>query len=140
MAHFTQFSPASIFSLFSKAEASGIKWPKIRFDHAGQKVVIYKAKKGYLAVMLEDTYIGKLMPSGTLSLYIDDTELVRQIESVLSQPQKELALIGKKQNHCCFCGRELNNSISVSHGYGPICAENFGLPWEEESEPGVDSL
>lgn len=37
--------------------------------------------------------------------------------------------VGGSQTDCCFCGRPLNNPRSVRRGYGPICAQNVGLPW-----------
>lgn len=36
---------------------------------------------------------------------------------------------GRETGVCQFCGRELDNPISVEHGYGPTCAIRFGLPW-----------
>jgi hypothetical protein len=37
--------------------------------------------------------------------------------------------LGGSQSNCCFCGRVLTDPRSVRWGYGPTCAENFGLPW-----------
>ena len=45
---------------------------------------------------------------------------------------------------CCFCGLPLSNQDSIARGYGPICADKFGLPkggltidrtYEVEAEP-----
>lgn len=30
---------------------------------------------------------------------------------------------------CCMCGIGLTDDRSVTAGYGPVCAENWGLPW-----------
>jgi hypothetical protein len=39
------------------------------------------------------------------------------------------ALESSKITHaCCFCGIGLTNQESISRGYGPICAINYGLP------------
>lgn len=38
---------------------------------------------------------------------------------------------GRKTGHCCFCGHILETAESISVGYGPICAEHYGLPWGE---------
>lgn len=46
-----------------------------------------------------------------------------------------LAINGKKSGHCCFCGLTLTNPESVARGYGPICAENYGLPWNGSDLP-----
>jgi len=44
---------------------------------------------------------------------------------------EELVHMGKVSGICSFCGKELTNEISRAHGYGPTCAENNGLPWDE---------
>jgi len=36
---------------------------------------------------------------------------------------------GRKTGRCCFCGLQLTDGRSVVVGYGPICADNYGLPW-----------
>lgn len=36
---------------------------------------------------------------------------------------------GDAECKCMFCNRPLSNPESILHGYGPICAENFSLPW-----------
>lgn len=35
---------------------------------------------------------------------------------------------------CVFCGLELTHPASIAHGYGPTCAANHGLPWDEVGE------
>jgi len=44
-------------------------------------------------------------------------------------PITVLAQYGKDSGVCCFCRRELTDERSVNVGYGPICAEYYGLPW-----------
>ena len=44
----------------------------------------------------------------------------------------EAAGLGWATHHCCFCGIELTDEgegRSVEVGYGPVCANNNGLPW-----------
>jgi Family of unknown function (DUF6011) len=36
---------------------------------------------------------------------------------------------GRKTGACCFCNRPLQDKRSTEVGYGPICAERFGLSW-----------
>lgn len=43
----------------------------------------------------------------------------------------QLAAIGKETGSCCFCGLALTNEGSILHGYGPICAEKYNLPWSD---------
>jgi hypothetical protein len=37
---------------------------------------------------------------------------------------------GKLMGNCCFCGLKLTDPKSVAAGYGPICAEHYGLSAE----------
>lgn len=46
---------------------------------------------------------------------------------------------GRETGVCQFCGRELDNPISVEHGYGPVCAANHGLPWHEPQMVEVET-
>src|SRR6185436_1560785 len=36
---------------------------------------------------------------------------------------------GHTTGNCSFCARDLTDPRSTSVGYGPICAQHFGLPW-----------
>lgn len=46
-------------------------------------------------------------------------------------PAEVAAEHGKTTGACCFCNRTLDDKRSVTVGYGPICASNYGLPWGE---------
>ncbi len=51
-----------------------------------------------------------------------DEEILRMIDE------------GQATGVCQFCGRELTNAESMRRGYGPVCAERWGLPWGDEQE------
>lgn len=107
-----------------------LQYPSItvRTD-AGQKIKIKLAAKGYLAIVLDGEYVGKIEKNGSLTLY-QDRELVSTVLSeMVYDPYAFTKAQGLKYGFCCFCARELTDPQSVSVGYGPICAENFGLPW-----------
>ncbi|MDC7784783.1 DUF6011 domain-containing protein [Rhodoplanes sp. TEM] len=36
---------------------------------------------------------------------------------------------GLMTGNCCFCRRTLTDERSTAVGYGPTCAEHYGLPW-----------
>lgn len=44
-------------------------------------------------------------------------------------PAEMARLQGQRYGACCFCRRELTTKESLAVGYGPVCAEKFGLPW-----------
>lgn len=45
-----------------------------------------------------------------------------------SNPHEQARIYGQETGICCFCHAELTNAVSVTLGYGPICADNYGLP------------
>ena len=55
------------------------------------------------------------------------------MEFVIGDPADCFTRIGKRTGVCCYCGIKLTHPISIEIGRGPICSENFGLPfpWEE---------
>jgi len=63
---------------------------------------------------------------------VTDRELPTLILETLQHTNKDLVrsatLYGRKTGACCFCGRELTREDSIGAGYGPICAEKWGLP------------
>ena len=42
---------------------------------------------------------------------------------------EQAAEFGHLYGMCVYCGRGLTDERSIAVGYGPICAENHGLPW-----------
>lgn len=67
-------------------------------------------------------------------------EIQKKIAEVFANPIASFAQKGKETGQCCFCGQELTNKGSVYHGYGPICAGNYGLPWSEEPEIELEDI
>lgn len=58
--------------------------------------------------------------------------LADKLRAFAADPAGEAAAHGHLTGRCCFCNRRLGegesrNSVEV--GYGPDCAEHFGLPW-----------
>ena len=48
---------------------------------------------------------------------------------VAEDPLKAIIEFGHASGSCSFCRKDLTDIRSVSVGYGPICAQKFGLPW-----------
>lgn len=126
-----------IFTLFNNA-AKTLRYPAMHLrSKNGDKIRIYLATKGYIAITLNGEYIGKL-PAADKNIILYDSplfkhnELMSELEAFMEQPISESALQGKEYGRCCFCNRELDNEGSIFHGYGPICAEKWGLPWSAE--------
>lgn len=64
-------------------------------------------------------------------------EVGNEIKGIIESIIEKAAIAGKRICHCCFCGLPLQNKVSVYHGYGPICAGNWGLPWEGEPKEEI---
>lgn len=44
-------------------------------------------------------------------------------------PLSAIKAYGLATCSCSMCGRELTDPRSTEVGYGPVCAERWGLPW-----------
>ncbi len=123
---------AQLFTLFNKA-AEHLRYPAIHMTTKhGDKIRIYRATKGYIAIKVDGGYIGKLVSADAQIILYSAKELLDEIDTLMSNPISESALQGREYGRCCFCNRELDNEGSIQHGYGPICAEKWGLPWSDK--------
>ncbi len=132
---------SGVNKLFDTAISSGLKYPKIRLQTpSGQAVALARAgdKSKYKGqVMVTDgerfgqnKYFGRVDQTGTYHPTQISTEEVRTLLGQLgAEPAKTAAGYGKLTGNCCFCLRRLDDTRSVAVGYGPVCAEKFGLPW-----------
>lgn len=82
----------------------------------------------------ENKWYGRITIGGNLQLSGKSVEPVaEQLQTELDlfqqDPAKYAKGYGDLHSNCMFCNRELSNPQSVSVGYGPTCAENYGLPW-----------
>jgi hypothetical protein len=66
--------------------------------------------------------------------------VIRFIEDLDADPAGVAKLSGQLTGSCCFCSRELETKESVGAGYGPVCAEKFGLPWGAETAVSFDEV
>ena len=142
-----QAGPASIPSvgkrmieMFDRA-AEHLKFPKIRFAdvhfvRAGER----SKHPGSITVTSahpdreQRAYFGRIQRDGSFvqGQYLDSIHRARILE-ILADPAELAGIQGRECGSCCFCSRPLTDARSTSVGYGPICAEHFGLPWGEAS-------
>ncbi len=55
--------------------------------------------------------------------------VVAIVQGLESDPEGTAANYGRLSGNCCFCGRDLEDERSTSVGYGPVCADKWGLAW-----------
>jgi hypothetical protein len=58
-------------------------------------------------------------------------EVLTYCEHLAADPATVGASHGHRTGMCCFCWRGLTDPRSTAVGYGPVCAERWGLPWGE---------
>ena len=123
-----------IFTLFNRA-AETLRYPAINMvSKDGHKIRIYRATKGYIAIKVDGEYVGKLVSADAQIVLYSAKELLPEIDALMSSPISESAIQGREYGRCCFCNRELDNEGSIQHGYGPICAGKWGLPWSDKRD------
>ncbi len=72
--------------------------------------------------------------SSTITLRDDVApEVALAVAAVAADPVAAIVQHGHLTGKCSFCSRPLTDGGSIAHGYGPICAERYGLPWNSES-------
>jgi len=56
-------------------------------------------------------------------------DILEALRKFAADPAGVAAAYGHAVGTCCFCSLALTDPRSVEVGYGPVCAENYGLPW-----------
>lgn len=123
---------SKIVAMFNVAKEHGLKNPKIRL----RNYTLYLAKETSLnhgSIYVKDSrnmYVGKISPVGEFKFAFGSehkTAASAEIMAFASDPLNVATAYGHLTNSCCFCGRTLSDAESVKKGYGPICAQRFGL-------------
>lgn len=129
-----------LISKFETAKENGLKRPALTFqlENIG-KTKIYPAKADgrnpgmlYVNCKEKDLYFGKISPDGILTKGKDCNEtVIKFLKEISKNPVKFSAMHGREIGCCCFCAKDLTTKNSKKVGYGPVCANKWGLPWGE---------
>lgn len=65
-------------------------------------------------------------------------EVLAYAEHLAADPATVGASHGHRTGMCCFCWRALSDPRSTAAGYGPICADRWGLPWGDTVPVALD--
>lgn len=143
-------NPVKLFKMFSVASAH-LKYPKVHIASTSEPLMMYvagekSAHKGTLQIIrkADKVWLGRVLLNGEIQLSraITDTEkgaLVKLLTDFATNPAEYAKLHGIQTGACCFCGRGLEDYRSVSMGYGPICADHFGLPWGDVDKEALQA-
>jgi len=135
-------SVVEIKNLFAKASKS-LKRMKIRLKTTFNQNVVFtiagERSKYAGQVMITDggpfgdnKYFGKIDMEGNLLKTTQcDDNVLSLIKEFADNPAETAGKYGRLTGNCCFCMRGLEDERSVSVGYGPVCANHYGLPWGE---------
>jgi polyhydroxyalkanoate synthesis regulator phasin len=133
----TQIDMTDLLNRFALALKAGIKRPKVNTGdllfslapaHGHNAGCVYV--KGEKDAYGDRPYLGKITPEGKFfaGRGVED-EVKQRIAEVGADVVGSAKAHGAQHGNCCFCSRDLTTNESVSNGYGPICADRYGLPW-----------
>jgi hypothetical protein len=79
-------------------------------------------------------WYGRVTPAGQFepSRKYDDatlTGVATALQAMADDPAKAAGDYGRLTGVCCFCSIALTDGRSTEVGYGPVCADHYGLPW-----------
>lgn len=128
-----------IMAYLLKGILSGLKRPRLSFNLDNGKLVLSywrKETEVFIAVRVDGRMVGKLTVDG-LDRWKHCPDWA--VEFLRKFCTGTVRVYGRNTGNCCFCARELTTGESVAMGYGPICADKYGLPWgEERARSSVD--
>lgn len=138
----TQLDMSDLLHRFHLALQAGIKRPKVNTGDLLFSLAPPSGKNaGHVYVKGEKDdwgdrpYLGKVTPEGRFFPSRECSEDKQQrIAKIGSDVVGSAKAHGAQHGNCCFCGRGLKTDASVSNGYGPDCADHYGLPWVVREE------
>lgn len=107
-----------------------IKIKKAKIGDGYNVVGVSPGPKYWYGTILSD---GVFVPKGAKMF---STEAVAHaIQQFMEQPAAKAAEYGKLHGKCCFCNKDLTDKMSIKVGYGPVCAQHYGLPYGANVKP-----
>lgn len=84
----------------------------------------------------EGEWYGRITAEGEFepSARSNGASLTDWLREFAADPAKTAAKSGHLTGKCCFCNRKLDDERSTAVGYGPVCADNYGLHYPTAKE------
>lgn len=129
-----------VYAFIEKAKQH-LKFPKIVLmlsDGTGIKVYMSGPRSKYPDTVniqtMDRGWFGRIFRNGewhkprsmTFQQVDETTKLMNRLAA---DPAAVASEYGHLTGHCCFCNRKLDDERSTKVGYGPVCADHYGLPW-----------
>lgn len=136
---------APIAAFIAAAKARGLKFPKARFLAPDGRAELRLSLAGdgskypgSVQVKIGDAWIGRIQPDGTVAGPMRDrADVLATLAAIAADPAKAASAYGALMCRCSFCDKALTDAGSVEVGYGPVCAEKWGLPHKPKGTPAV---
>lgn len=135
-------SLAGIVAFLEAAKARGLQAPKLRVLAPDGKTemrlrLTEKGKApGSLSVTVGGEYIGAVRPTGETTGQLATAPAVQaQLIAVSEDPAAAAKAYAALMGLCSFCALPLTDAGSVEVGYGPVCADRWGLPHQPKGTP-----
>jgi hypothetical protein len=132
---------SNIVVFFDRAIAKGAKKPVIRTSIDGNLfrfslAPVHGKNAGCIYVKLmadhEWLYQGKIDAQGRFfPIRETSKDNIALLERANSDFSGSVSSYGHHTGSCGYCGLELKDPVSIALAYGPICADNYGLPHNE---------
>jgi hypothetical protein len=125
----------AINAMFDNARSNGHKSPKVYFtdDSVGEiRLTVSKGGQYPGTIQIADrqgNWYGRIMKDGEVHCKRGSDNVIAAVSTFVSDPHAAVVKYGRKTGNCSFCARELTDAESVKRGYGPVCADNYGLPY-----------
>jgi hypothetical protein len=129
---------SNIVAIFDVA-TQNLKWPKICVQLDDTRVVFSRAGSGSRypgSINITDggpygnnAYYGRIQDNQWRPNLNTPDAVIEFVQKFSDNPVKISSEYGRLTGNCCFCRKMLTDDRSTSVGYGPICAEHWGLPW-----------
>lgn len=144
---------AKMYALFAKAKASGLKFPKLRLQTGNYPVALSvagakSAKPGVINItdggpFGSNKWYGRVQEDGSWELpnkeYPEIADIAKLLQKLGDAPEQTAAEYGALTGYCCFCNRKLEDEKSTAVGFGPVCAEKWGLKANWKGAKGLFS-
>lgn len=111
-----------------------LRYPKLRFQTSEGTLRLYLDRNRRINVRCADRSVGYVTSTDRFEFKTCPDSTLMLMKLIAVNPVIAASIWGRKMGRCCFCGLELTDERSVAVGYGPICADNWGLPWGEDIE------
>lgn len=144
---------SGVLALFDKA-ANHLKHPAIVLATAAGTIRLYVAGErskfpGTIQVTEQGggesrRWYGRISREGIFEqsarLNAECSVITPRLAELAANPAKVAADHGRLTGRCCFCNTALKDERSTAAGYGPTCADHFGLVWGDRPSAFAESV